>query len=374
MRYCKTATIPVIIASLVFSGSAWAESGGRLVARGNREFAGNRYEKAAEFYEKASVKLPESAIVAFNLGDVFYRQEDYAGARKHFEDAAMKTKDLPLEAKAWYNTGNCAFSEGLRQSDSDMEKALEFYRESVGFYATALEKDPDLKDAAHNMEIVRLYIKDLLDRIQKQKEEMEQMQEKMKEVVDSLLASIERQEGLRDSTLDLDDDSRRAMADWKSRIEQAGGKQKSIESSTSNVGDMLDGLFPSEVPEPVQQASSHLDSAVVDQKGSASKLEARDAGASAAEQELALDQMNKALELLTQGDNKDKQQGQQEQNNDQAQQDQQDQQDQQNQQEDQKQQQARSETARGILDEEKENRKKRKQQAAGGYKKVDKDW
>ena len=120
----------VLLLSLI-AGDVYADTAGRLVSKGNSEYEKQRYEEAAALYEKASVKLPESGVIAFNLGDVLYRQEDYSGARSHFEDAAMKTRDLSLEAKAWYNMGNCAFGEGSRQVDSDMEKALEFYKESV---------------------------------------------------------------------------------------------------------------------------------------------------------------------------------------------------------------------------------------------------
>ncbi|MBN2183987.1 MAG: tetratricopeptide repeat protein [Candidatus Krumholzibacteriota bacterium] len=369
-RYFAAAALIVPL----LAGDAYADSAGKLVSKGNSEYGKQRYEEAAALYEKASVKLPESGVIAFNLGDVLYRLEDYSGARTHFEDAAMKTRDLSPEAKAWYNMGNCAFAEGSRQADSDMEKALEFYKESVGFYAAALEKDPDLSDAAHNMEIVRLYIKDLLDKIQKQKEEMQKMQEKMKEVVDSLLVAMDRQQKAQKRSLDLDDAAQKADPQWKTRLGKLGDDQKNIERSTSDLRGKLEDLFPSEVPEPVRQASSHLDSASVDQKSSVSELSAGDPAAAAKDQGGAFDQMNKALELLTQGDNKDKnQQGEDEKKDDKGQQDQQNKQDEQPPQE-QKEQQARSETARGILEEEKENRKKRKQQAAGGYKKVEKDW
>ncbi|HSG29360.1 MAG TPA: tetratricopeptide repeat protein, partial [Candidatus Krumholzibacterium sp.] len=178
----KASMIVVLASALLLSAapSADAESPEGLVKKGNSDFMAGEYEKALELYERASVKSPESAVIAFNLGDVYYRMDDFAKAREKFQEAAMKTRELPLEARAWYNIGNCAFSEGARQLDSDLEKALGLYRESVGFYQTALEKDPELSDAAHNMEIARLMIKDLLDRIQKQKEEMDKMREKLK--------------------------------------------------------------------------------------------------------------------------------------------------------------------------------------------------
>ena len=154
------------------------------------------------------------------------------------------------------------------------------------------------------------------------------------------------------------DAAQKADPQWKGRIDKLGNDQKNIERSTSDVRGKLDQLFPSEVPEPVRQASSHLDSAAVDQNSSVSDLSAEDPAAAAIDQDQAFDQMNKALELLTEGEKKDQQKEQ----------------DQQPPPEDQQEQQARSETARGILEEEKENRKKRKQQASGGYKKVEKDW
>jgi hypothetical protein len=131
----------------------------------------------------------------------------------------------------------------------------------------------------------------------------------------------------------------------------------------------------------VQQALAHLDSSIVDQEGAIADLDARDPGKAAGGQQGSLDQMRKALEKLTegQGDNKDQQQkqdqkDQQQQQKDQQQQQQQEpQQPQQDQQQQQKEQQVRSETAKDILDQEKENREKRKE-AASGYRKVDKDW
>ncbi len=369
-RYSAAAVLFI----LLLPGEARADSAGKLVSKGNRAYQKQQYDEAASLYGKASVKMPESGIIAFNLGDVLYQQEDYAGAREHFEDAAMKTRDLSLEARAWYNTGNCAFAQGSRQVDSDMEKALGFYEESVNFYATALEKDPSLTNAAHNMEIARLFIKDLLDRIQKQKEQMQQMQEQMKEIVDSLLVAIGRQEKAQERSLDLDDPARKAAPGWKESIDRLAGDQADIAGSTSDVSGRLGELFPSEIPEQVGQAIAHLDSAGVDQNNSVSDLASADPVSAAVDQGEALEQMNKALELLTQGeqDNKD-QQGEDGEQQEKGQQDQQ--QDQQEQPPpEQQEQQARSETARSILEEEKENRKKRKQQAAGGYKKVEKDW
>jgi Ca-activated chloride channel family protein len=150
---------------------AFADSPGGLVSKGNKQYHKKDYGRALELYDKASVKAPESAIVAFNKGDAFYKKGDLEKAREQFQQAASKTKALPFEAKAWYNLGNCAFKAGGREEDSDLQKALQSFEESVKFYGTAIEKDPNLKPAAQNMEIARLKIKDLLDKIKNQQQQ-----------------------------------------------------------------------------------------------------------------------------------------------------------------------------------------------------------
>ena len=167
----RALSILIMVACASAAAAAFADSPGRLVSKGNREYHKKAYAKALDLYDKASVKAPESAIVAFNKGDAFYRTGDYDKAREQFQQAASKTKSLPFESKAWYNLGNCSFESGKRQEDSDLQKALESLEECVKFYGTSLEKDPTNKPAAENLEIARLKIKDLLDKMKKQKKQ-----------------------------------------------------------------------------------------------------------------------------------------------------------------------------------------------------------
>ena len=169
VRACAGTAFCICMAAA--AGAAWAQSPGRLVSKGNKQYERKDFAKAIELYDRASVKAPESAIIAFNKGDAFYKKGDLEKAREQFQQAASKTKSLPFESKAWYNLGNCAFEEGKRQEDSDLQKALESLQESVKHYGTALEKDPGNKPAAENLEIARLKIKDLLDKMQKQQKQ-----------------------------------------------------------------------------------------------------------------------------------------------------------------------------------------------------------
>lgn len=347
-----------------------ADSPAKLIDRGNRSYTGEEYDTAIEYYEKASVGAPESPIIAFNTGNAYYRKEEYATARERYRDAALKAKDLSLEAKAWYNTGNCAFREGERQVDGDMEKALEFFQESVQLYTTALEKDPELGEAKHNIEVARLIIKDLLDRIQKQQEQMQQQQQRLEAVVDSLRALIRRQEEAAAASAGLDRSNEKDSKSWAADLGKVQQQQEGIADGTTAVQDSLHVFFPDTIPVPVEKALSHLDSSLVDQNGALERLAERSPGRAVDDQEASVDQLEKALDALT--EDQDGSEGQQPpQEGTQQQQQQQEQQQEQPQEEGQ--QEKRNETAQGILDEEKENREKR-QGAAQSYRAVDRDW
>ena len=358
---------------LAVSTPVLADSAGRLIRRGNDSFDRGDLDGAAEYYELASVKIPESPIVEFNLGNVEYMRGDFAAARDRFEEAALKARDLSLEAQALYNIGNCAFRQGQRQADSDLEKALEFFKESVEYYSASLEKELEMPDAAHNLEVARLVIKDLLDAIKKQQEQMKEQQEKLREVVDSLQAVMKRQDAALGRSLDLSGSREKGTSAWNGKVDGERDDQTSIAGSTGEVSGMLTDLFKDQQPEQVVQALSHLDSSLVDQEGALNDLEEHRPDAAAGDQQSSLGQMRKALEKLTEGDGQNQDQQQQGQQDQQQQQQQEPQEEQEEQQQQQKEQQVRSETAKDILDEEKKNREKRKQ-AASGYRKVDKDW
>ncbi len=374
MRFSRACILPVLFLVIASSHAVLAESVEKLVAKGNKKFAGEDYDGAMKFYEEASVKAPESPIVFFNMGDVLFMKGRYDEAREKFQEAAEKTKDLHLEALSWYNMGNCAFKQAERQMDGDLRKALDYYRESIQFYQTALEKDPELKEAAYNLEIARLVVKDLLDRIRKQEEEMKKQQERMKAVVDSLRSLIRMQKEVMDQTKAL------SPGDPSSGV-KAGNlkeKQEGIAAGTRGVQSMLDTLFSGEKPPQVSMADSHLDSATVAQYNAVGELSKVSPKSAVEDEERSLEFLVKALEDLTSrgdgenrgagdrsGRSEEKKSGEKQEKKKPAQKERQ----QQN-----LRKAVRDETARAILDEEKENRKRRQRALAGGYRPVEKDW
>jgi hypothetical protein len=381
MKIYKLSMISIAVTMiLVFSAACSdliADTPGNLVSKGNESFRKGDYKGAVGYYEKASVKKPESSVILFNTGDVLYKKGDFKGAEEYFRKAASKTRELDLEARAWYNMGNCAFRDGQRQADSDLKKALEQYKESVRLYGTALERDSTLTDAALNMEVARLVIKDILDRIKQQEEKMKQQQEKMRGIVDSLVSLADRQDRALQESKKLSAEKSKGVSGWKNDTGKLGKKQEDIKRGTSDVKDKLKEMFDKKIPPSVQQAQAHIDSSLTGQEEAAERISDLEPENAAVGQKESSEQLKKAIASLT--ENKDKKQekkqeqdkGNKQKNKNNKQQDQQDQQKKQNQQASKK---KENETAEKILSEEKKNREKREQQASSGYRSVEKDW
>ncbi len=185
--------------TLWLGGAAWAESAAELVARGNRLYEAGSYDEALAAYESLPPESADQAVVLYNRANCLYRQEDYAGAIGLYEQASVTSKDMGLAGRCRYNLGNCHFQEAQRQLESDLKKAMEALTESVRHYRAALDIEPEDAEAARNMAVARLVMKDLLDKL-RQQEQQQQRQNQVQELAKQIKELIERQETVRGKT------------------------------------------------------------------------------------------------------------------------------------------------------------------------------
>ncbi|MCD6365558.1 MAG: tetratricopeptide repeat protein [Planctomycetes bacterium] len=355
-------------AGLVGQDQALAEAASDLVRQGNSNFNKGDYEQALATYEKASVDLLESPHLFFNKGDVHYRQGNYAKAREMFETAALKTRDIRLEARCKYNLGNCLFREGQRQADSDLHKALEAFQKSVRYYQDALELDGELRDAAHNIEVVRLTIKDILDKLQEQQKQDDQRRQARKETADELKKLIDRQQQAigRNDELAKSQADHAESQDWTRQVDSLAQDQKTIMEDTKRQAEKLAGqqkTTTQPATPATERARQYLDGATTEQAAAQEELRKRQLKKARPLQKRALQELEKAMEALAGRDNQGRQPQPQQQRPES-----------QPAQQEQAKSPRRDETAREILDEEKENRQRRSLQVPGGMRPVDKDW
>lgn len=165
--------IPVLL--LAAAGSvAMAQSVPQLVEQGNKLYAKGRYDKAVEKYDQALVARADAMQPKFNKANSYYRLQDFDNAGGLFKEVAAESKDMQLVASAKYNLGNCLFRQAQKQSDSDLRKALDGYQAGIASWRQVLDMEPENKNAAHNIEVARLIIKDILDRLKNQQQDPNQ--------------------------------------------------------------------------------------------------------------------------------------------------------------------------------------------------------
>lgn len=161
-----------------WSSMARAESARSLTAQGNEHYVAGEYKAALKAYEQAESEQPEAPAIHFNKGNVWFQQGDLEKAKGAYEAAALKAEDLSLEAKCQFNMGDVAFSQGQTQLSTDPKGALEAYRKSLGHFKEALRLGPQLREAAENLELVRLKMKQLEEQLKQRAEEERRQQNK----------------------------------------------------------------------------------------------------------------------------------------------------------------------------------------------------
>jgi hypothetical protein len=151
-------------------GFAWADSARICVSQGNKLYGDGKFNEAIDKYDAALVDRPESSQPKYNKANGYYRLDDLAGAIDLYRQVAADSKDMNLVTKARYNLGNCHFQQGIKQRDSNLQKAVEQLETSIGHWRQVLDTEPENEKAARNIEVARLIIKDIIDQINKQQD------------------------------------------------------------------------------------------------------------------------------------------------------------------------------------------------------------
>ena len=374
----KVAQLSVIITTLLISmGLVFADSPAGLVRQGNTAYLAEKYDEALAAYEEASVEAPESPHIYFNKGAALYQKGDYTGAAQSFEKAALKSRDIRLEAGSKFNLGNCAFREAERQQDGDLQKALESYGKSIQYYQETLELDPDFSAAAENIEVTRLVMKTLLDAINKQKEAQKQQQEANQKIAETLKELIEKQNDALNRNRQLEQERKREGASPKLQgmTEDLIQDQKNLQTETEALAKDIPKPQNQNAPSQESPVATHLNNAVKEQQAASGNLGQQNSAAAEKNQEKAVEELKEALSALSSGQQcKSPDPQQQQKEGEQQQQEASADKRPEGGNDDQEAMAQMGDDARDILDEEKENKKQRRVQSAGGYRDVDKDW
>lgn len=131
--------IIVVIVVCLTATMVRAQEENKNLYRGNQLYQNGKYEEAVIQYSEAMRKNPNNAITHYNLGNVLYKQKNYADAEKAFGRAIELTADTSIRQRAFYNTG-VALTRELK------------LLESIAAYKRALAMNPADEDARFNLQ------------------------------------------------------------------------------------------------------------------------------------------------------------------------------------------------------------------------------
>lgn len=130
--------IYIVISLALFSPALFAQSTRSYVNKGVDLYKEGKASDSEVEFKKGLEKSPNNFQANFNLGDSYYKEQNYPDALKAYSSALSKTNDKLLKAKVYHNIGNA-----LLQSKK--------YKESVGAYANSLKLNPNDQDTKYNL-------------------------------------------------------------------------------------------------------------------------------------------------------------------------------------------------------------------------------
>jgi len=161
--------LPVLLVSFVFQ-TALAGSAQLSTSQGNHLYKQGKFDEAIKQYDQALIDSPQTLEPNFNKANSYYRLDDLEKAINLYRQVAADSKNMKLVKKAKYNLGNCSFQQGLKQRDSNLQKAIEEMETAISHWRSVLDIDPENQKAAKNIEVARLTIKDILDQLKNQQD------------------------------------------------------------------------------------------------------------------------------------------------------------------------------------------------------------
>ncbi|RJP82966.1 MAG: tetratricopeptide repeat protein [Candidatus Zixiibacteriota bacterium] len=153
----------LLIAALVTAASPSHASWRTQVRAGDKAFSQEKYDEALVKYLEALGAEGDSALIGFDLGNVYQKQDKFPEAAQQFQ-SRIASGDSLERADALYNLGNALMG-------------LEKYPEAAQAYKTSLQAQPRRPDALHNLELALR----LMERQQQQQQQQNQQNQEQQD-------------------------------------------------------------------------------------------------------------------------------------------------------------------------------------------------
>ena len=151
LRSCSAVKTAIVLMVLAFSLNAVAEDTPRSSMRkGLKEYRSGNYTNAIEHLEKTALEFPDTGN--YNLGNAHYRARDFEAAADAYNEA-LRTSDLELQAKAYFNRGNAMLARTTELTQTEeISLAIELAFQAMDMYEKAILLEPENREAKQNFE------------------------------------------------------------------------------------------------------------------------------------------------------------------------------------------------------------------------------
>lgn len=158
-------TLFILVSLLTVCGVCDAQSERGSVRKGNRDFGKSRFEEAEINYKKALVADSTSVVADYNLGNTYFRLENYTEAEKYYGAAADSLSKGRYGADLYHNMGNSLL-------------ARQDYQGAIEAYKNALRRRPDDMETKSNLAYAQKMLQNQQDQNQQNQNQDNQDQNK----------------------------------------------------------------------------------------------------------------------------------------------------------------------------------------------------
>lgn len=141
----------ILLVILTASLTVWAEDTPRSSMRkGLKFYRAGDYTNAVEQLKKTVPEFPD--IGNYNLGNAQYRMGNFEAAADCFNEA-LRTTDLELQAKAYFNRGNALLAQTTALTGQEqIDMAIELAFQAMDMFEKAILLEPENLKAKQNFE------------------------------------------------------------------------------------------------------------------------------------------------------------------------------------------------------------------------------
>lgn len=205
-----------------------AQNENKYIRRGNGDFEEQKYFEAERNYMKSLEKGGDAYKGLFNLGDVYYAQDDYGKAGTLFDSVARLNVDQDISSQAFYNLGNTLLSASLI-SDTIAAEALPL---SIESYKNALRLNPADTAAKYNLAYAQQMMKNQ-EQNQDQQQDQQQNQDQNQDKEQNQDQENQDQENQDQENQDQEQDQEEQNQDQKQDQQNKDQQQQDGESQQS---------------------------------------------------------------------------------------------------------------------------------------------